>query len=292
MQRGATGKSTSAISTQDAEARVFERRMRRPYLMKLRHRSPWVHCCTCTCKCIIDDHCVIFSVSLISWINSSFCMLYWPIKASRAGFVSRLLGRWVSSNGENTKPVWFIEPATILPQDWETSLQVYINALQMPSDLEAVSSTGWTEVHWRDGKQGCSRSMLALLIALIALNHFECCCTLLCKRSAAWGSEKCYGNSGKEGLEWRGCVSTFFDPFPTPVTSILPGIGWITTPPVHAIPWSYTGWYHLHGFAGTIWLHREEGESRLLQLFRRSDAWDATKQADQQSWGKAAQEFQ
>ena len=40
----------------------------------------------------------------------------------------------------------------------KTSLQVYINALQMPSDLEAVSSTGWTEVHWRDGKQGCSRS--------------------------------------------------------------------------------------------------------------------------------------
>lgn len=144
-------------------------------------------------------------------------------------------------------------------------------------------------VHWRDGKQGCSRSMLALLIALIALNHFECCCTLLCKRSAAWGSEKCYGNSGKEGLEWRGCVSTFFDPFPTPVTSILPGIGWINHQfiPYHDHILGGTISMGFHGLAGTIWLHREEGESRLLQLFRRSDAWDATKQADQQ-WGKAA----
>lgn len=106
MQRGATGKSTSAISTQDAEATVFERRMRRPYLMKLRHRSPWVHCCTCTCKCIIDDHCVIFSVSLIYIdIMDQFIILHALLthhSASRAGFMSRLsrlLGRWVGFAG-------------------------------------------------------------------------------------------------------------------------------------------------------------------------------------------------
>ena len=154
-KEGAKGKSTSGISTQDAEAAVFERRMRKPYLMKLRHRSPWqwVHCCTCTYKSIIDCHCVILSVSLISWINSSFCMLYWSIKASTAGLLPRLFGRWLGLAGcqvnqltEKTQNrfglVWCIEPLTILQQDWETS-QVYINALQMPSDLEAVGSTGF-----------------------------------------------------------------------------------------------------------------------------------------------------
>ena len=94
--------------------------------------------------------------------------------------------------------------------------QVYINALQMPSDLEAVSSTGWSDGnHWSPLKGWSARMlrMLQVYAQALALNHslWVLPSTLLCKRSAE-ALRNAMETVGKKA--WNGMCFHIFWPFP------------------------------------------------------------------------------